>query len=99
MLASPAGQAQEAGRTYRLGLLTILPQPADQASPVYSDAPTTDAFLAALRASGYVEGENLAFERRFAAGSTSPSVGAPERIGSVSMKVIQHAPCAVTVVR
>jgi putative ABC transport system substrate-binding protein len=68
LLANTVAEAQETGRTYRLGLLTIIPQPADQASPIYSDAPTTDAFLAALRASGYVEGKNLTFERRFADG-------------------------------
>jgi putative ABC transport system substrate-binding protein len=68
LLANPVAVAQEAGRTYRLGLLTIIPRPTDQASPIYSDAPTTDAFLAALRASGYVEGKGLTFERRFADG-------------------------------
>jgi putative ABC transport system substrate-binding protein len=88
LLANPVGEALEAGRTYRLGVLSIIPQPADQASPIYSDAPTTDAFLAALRASGYVEGENLTFERRFADGNA-------DRLPALAAKLAQLNPDAI----
>jgi putative tryptophan/tyrosine transport system substrate-binding protein len=88
LLANPVVEAQEAGRTYRLGLLTIISEPADQASPIYSDAPSTDAFLAALRASGYVEGENLTFERRFADGKV-------DRLPALAAELVQLSPDAI----
>jgi putative ABC transport system substrate-binding protein len=88
LLANPVAEAQEAGRTYHLGLLTIIPQPADQASPIYSDPPTTDAFLAALRVSGYVEGENLTFERRFADGKG-------DRLPVLAAELVQLKPDAI----
>jgi putative ABC transport system substrate-binding protein len=85
LVAKPVAEAQEAGRIYRLGVLSIIPQPADQASPIYSDAPTTDAFLAALRASGYVEGKNLTFEPRFADGKV-------DRLPGLAAELVQLSP-------
>jgi putative ABC transport system substrate-binding protein len=82
LLANSVAEAQEAGPTYRVGMLSILPVPADQASPLYDDARITDAFLAELRASGYVEGENLAFERRFADGK-------PDRLSALAAELVQ----------
>jgi putative ABC transport system substrate-binding protein len=85
LMGNPVAEAQDAGRTHRLGLLSIIPEPADQASPIYSEPPTTDAFLAALRVSGYVEGENLTFERRFADGNA-------ERLPALAAELVQLNP-------
>ncbi|MCI0542036.1 MAG: ABC transporter substrate-binding protein [Verrucomicrobiales bacterium] len=65
---SPLVLAQEAGTTYRIGLLSLISEPDDQASPVFGEAEITDAFLDELRKLGYEEGKNFVIERRYAAG-------------------------------
>jgi putative tryptophan/tyrosine transport system substrate-binding protein len=63
-LAAPlaAGAQQQAGRVYRLGLLfPIEPAPSERKSSVI-------LIPAALRELGYVEGQNLIVERRYAKG-------------------------------
>jgi putative ABC transport system substrate-binding protein len=62
LLAAPlAAEAQPAGRVYRVGYLSPL-------SPS-ADATRGEAFLQGLRELGYVEGQNLVIERRFADGT------------------------------
>ena len=57
-----AAEAQQAGRVYRLGLL-------HEASPLPTDGRTsTSGIQAALRELGYIEGQNLVIERRYAEG-------------------------------
>jgi len=57
-----AAEAQRAGRVYRLGLL-------HEASPLPADERTsTFGIPTALRELGYVEGQNLVIERRYAKG-------------------------------
>ena len=53
--------AQPAGKAYRIGYLGMLP-------PTPETLPVWDAFLQGLREGGYVEGENLIIERRYAEG-------------------------------
>jgi putative ABC transport system substrate-binding protein len=62
LLTPLAGEAQQAGKVFRLGLLTPASPPA---SPT-----ATGPFLISglLRELGYIEGENLVIERRFADG-------------------------------
>jgi len=55
----PAG-AQQPGKVYRLGYLSSV----DRAT----DAPRSEAIRGALRELGYVEGQNIAFEYRYAEG-------------------------------
>ena len=63
LLAAPlASEAQQAGRTYRIGYL-FEAAPPDQTSP----SSPLRALEETLRELGYVEGRNLAIERRFAA--------------------------------
>jgi putative ABC transport system substrate-binding protein len=57
-------QAQERGKIYRLGFLAFGPPPSD---PVPSEFPF-EAFRHRLRELGYVEGQNLVIERRYAKG-------------------------------
>jgi putative tryptophan/tyrosine transport system substrate-binding protein len=49
-----AAMAQQAGRTYRLGFLVLVPR----------DAPVNAHFLDELRRRGFVEGQNLTVEFR-----------------------------------
>jgi len=83
LLAAPlAAEAQQAGRIFRLGMLT-------QAAPVPSDQ-RTSAFLtpAALRELGYVEGRNLVIERRYAEGKTDRLPGLARDLVQFRVEVI-----------
>ena len=61
LLAAPlAAEAQQAGKVYRIGYLFEFEMPGPTPSPLR-------AFEETLRELGYVEGRNLAVERRFAA--------------------------------
>ena len=64
LLAAPrAAEAQQAGRVYRIGLLDhSAPDPARQA--------WWNAFRQRMRELGYVEGQNVSFEPRWAQGDT-----------------------------
>ena len=57
LLAPLAADAQQAGKVYRIGFLSLRP-------PLTSPSP----FDQALRELGWMEGQNLAFERRYAEG-------------------------------
>jgi putative ABC transport system substrate-binding protein len=59
VLAPLAAEAQQAGKVYRIGWLASSFQPP-------GESPTLQAFRQALREAGYVEGENLRIEYRFA---------------------------------
>ena len=60
-LSAPlVGEAQQTGKVYRIGWLGTTPPSA--ADPVW------EAFLAGLRERGYVEGRNIALERRYSEG-------------------------------
>jgi putative ABC transport system substrate-binding protein len=65
LLAAPlAAEGQQAGRVYRLGLLYPL-------APAPTEHKTSAVLVpAALRELGYVEGQNLIVERRYAEGRT-----------------------------
>jgi putative ABC transport system substrate-binding protein len=64
LLAAPlAAEAQWAGKVYRIGYL-------GNGSPTQS-APALDAFRQGLRELGWVEGQNVSIEYRWAAGDLS----------------------------
>src|SRR5215510_1151678 len=68
ILAAPlAGEAQQAGRVYRVGLIVTTSPVSEMmgSEPVH---PSVRAFVQGLRALGYVEGQNLILERRSAEG-------------------------------
>jgi ABC-type uncharacterized transport system substrate-binding protein len=83
LLTAPfAGEAQQAGRVYRLGLLfPIAPGPSEQ---------RTSAVLipGALRELGYVEGQNLIVERRYADGQVNRFPGLARELVRLRMDVI-----------
>jgi putative ABC transport system substrate-binding protein len=83
-LAPFVAQAQRAGRVYRLGMLfpSKPPAPADQQR--------TSAFLipAALRDLGYIEGQNLIIERRFAEENLERIPGLARELAQLRVDVI-----------
>ncbi len=68
ILAPPlAAEAQPAGKIYRVALIFTTSPVAEMAGPEPAN-PAARAFVHALRALGYVEGQNLILERRSAEG-------------------------------
>jgi putative tryptophan/tyrosine transport system substrate-binding protein len=81
MVVSPlAAQAQQAGKVYRVGLIYATPPVSDMSGPD-PISPGTKAFVQALRALGYVEGQNLVLERRSAEGKF-------ERFGEIVAELV-----------
>ena len=63
LLAAPlAAEAQPAGKAYRIGYLGSTPLTAPELVPIWT------AFVDTLRERGWVEGQNIVFERRYAQG-------------------------------
>ncbi len=76
LLAAPvATEAQQAGRVYRIGWLTLGPAP-----PAAS--PFGDAFLQELRRLGYVEGQNIRLEAKYGDGKQ-------ERLAGLATELVQ----------
>src|SRR5262249_13557871 len=68
-LATPlaVGEAQQAGKMYRVGLIFITSPVSEMAGPEPVH-PLARALVQSLRALGYAEGQNLILERRSAEG-------------------------------
>ncbi|HXJ77092.1 MAG TPA: ABC transporter substrate-binding protein [Candidatus Methylomirabilis sp.] len=83
LLAAPlAAEAQQAGRIFRLGMLA-------QGAPVPSDQRTSTFLIpAALRELGYLEGQNLVIERRYAEGKTDRLPGLARDLVQLRVDVI-----------
>ena len=64
-------------KTTRIGLMSV------GSDPMAPEAPQWVAFLDGMRAFGYVEGQNLAVERRFAAGK-------PEKLADFAADLVQQ---------
>jgi putative tryptophan/tyrosine transport system substrate-binding protein len=85
VLAAPsAAGAQQPGKLYRIGTISISPQ--DRAGHVIK------AFVEALRELGYLEGQNVVFEHRFAGGSTEPLPNLAAELVRLKVDVILVAP-------
>jgi len=72
LVARLVAEAQPAGKVYRVGWLAIVP-----ATP--GSAPVWDAFIAALREGGFIEGQNLVIEGRYSV-STRTSTSRRSRV-------------------
>jgi len=84
LLTAPLGaEAQRAGRVYRLGMLfpTTPPFPGDQRTTAILIPP-------ALRELGYVEGQNLVIERRYAEGKLERLPGLTRELVQLRVDVI-----------
>ena len=75
VLGMPAHGAAQ--KLTRIGVMSV---GSDPASP---DAPQWVAFLEGMRTLGYIEGQNLAVERRFAGGK-------PEKLADFAASLVQH---------
>jgi putative tryptophan/tyrosine transport system substrate-binding protein len=101
ILGAPLGaDAQPTGRLYRVG--TLVPT-----APSLSDG--TTRFLAALRALGFVEGQNLAVERRYAEGKIERLSGMAQElvlrrvdvivaVGSAAIRAAKDATTTIPIV-
>src|SRR5499433_475970 len=82
ILAAPlAGEAQQAGRVYRVGLI-VTTSPVSEMTGSEPVHPSVRAFVQGLRALGYVEGQNLILERRSAEGRF-------ERFGDIVAELVR----------
>jgi putative tryptophan/tyrosine transport system substrate-binding protein len=79
LAAAPSASTQPAGRVYRLGILSPAKAPDPSILTSVNLAPI------ALRELGYVEGQNLAIERRFAEDR-------PERLPALARELVQRHP-------
>ncbi len=84
LLAAPlvAEAQQVAGKVPRIGLLSVGSDPSRPLSPQWL------AFLDGLRALGYVEGQNIVIERRFAAGQSDRVAGMAHELVQLGVDVI-----------
>ena len=77
-----AAEAQQAGKVYRVGILI-------PGAPARSDQATISALVpAALRELGYVEGQNLLVERRYAGGKSDRLPGLAQELVQLRMDLI-----------
>jgi putative ABC transport system substrate-binding protein len=89
-LAGPLrAKAQQAGKVYRLGILSAA------AAPDPSVATTPNLVPLALRELGYVEGKNLVIERRFAEGKLDRLRGLARELVQLRVDVIMAVSTAI----
>src|ERR1700686_3424811 len=62
--AAVPAEAQQARKVYRIAVLANIPPTTPETVAVW------DAFQSTLQEHGYIEGKNIAFDRRFAEGRT-----------------------------
>jgi putative ABC transport system substrate-binding protein len=70
LLAVPLTGEAQPGKVARIGFLTLLSAPSGPPpAPLFAEVATTLAFQEGLRRLGYLEGQNLVIERRYADGN------------------------------
>ena len=85
LLSAPvAAQAQQAGKVWRIGVLS-------SGSPSATAVARIDAFKQGLRELGYVEGQNIAIESRWGAGKYESLPGLAAELVRLKMDVIVTA--------
>src|SRR5262245_53078513 len=85
LAAPPAADAQTAGKLYRLGYLSTGSSTASYMSPL-------DAFRKQLRDLGWIEGQNLVIEYRFAKGQADRLPGLAEELVRLKVDAIAASP-------
>ncbi len=86
LAAPPAGEAQPAGKVYRIGMLSLLGREAAE--------PRRQVFEHALRERGWVKGENLVIEYRYAEGKYDRLPPLAAELARLEPKVIVAIPTA-----
>ncbi len=91
VIAPFAVEAQQTGKVWRIGFLTL------GLRPVPGSSPTFDAFVRGLRDLGYVEGRNVALEIRYAEGRTErfPALAAELVSLKIDVLVVVSTPAAL----
>lgn len=85
LAARPAADAQPAGKVYRIGYLSTGSSTASYVRPL-------EAFREELRARGWVEGQNVVIEYRYAEGQPERLPGLAEELVRVNVDVIAASP-------
>jgi ABC-type uncharacterized transport system substrate-binding protein len=88
LLAAPlAAEAQQAGKVYRVGLISMAVPVAEMAGPNPTQ-PWVRAFLEEMRERSYVEGQNFVLERRSLEGRLERAAGVVAELVSLKVDVI-----------
>jgi putative ABC transport system substrate-binding protein len=80
-----AAHTQQATKIHRIGLLSL-----GRGDKTDASLATLDAFVPALRELGYVEGQNITFERKFADGDVN-------RLSELAQELVEHRLDAIVV--
>jgi putative ABC transport system substrate-binding protein len=97
LLARPlAAEAQPAGKVYRIGFLTLLSASAVHPAPLFAEAATTLSFQEELRRLGYLAGQNLVIERRYADGIADRLSGLAAELVELRVQIIVTETTAAT---
>jgi putative tryptophan/tyrosine transport system substrate-binding protein len=87
VLAAPrAAEGQQAGRIWRIGYLSLVSEKLEQYKPWVA------AFRDGLRELGYVEGENVIIEQRYAAGQVERLPALAAELVRLSVDILVTAP-------
>jgi putative ABC transport system substrate-binding protein len=87
VLTAPAAvSGQDSGRTWRIGYLSLVSEPTEQSRRWVA------AFRDRLREHGYVEGQNVILEQRFAAGQVRRLSGLAAELVQLKVDVLVAAP-------
>src|SRR5262245_838801 len=86
LVAPTAADAQLTGRTWRIGYLSLVSGELEQYQPWMA------AFRRGLRELGYVEGQNLVIEQRYAAGQVGRLPGLAAELVRLNVDVLVTAP-------
>ena len=85
LVAPPAAEAQQAGRVYKVGYLST-------GSGTSSDLRPLDGFRQKLRELGWIEGQNIVIEYRFAEGRSDRLPGLADELVRLKVDVIAASP-------
>ena len=97
LLAAPlAAEAQPAGKVARIGFLTLLSASSGPAASLFAEAATTLSFQDGLRRLGYLEGQNLVVERRYADGNADRLPGLAAELVELRVELIVTETTAAT---
>jgi putative ABC transport system substrate-binding protein len=96
LLAAPLTGEAQPGKVARIGLLTLLSAPSGPSAPLFGDAAATLSFQEGLRRLGYLAGQNLVIERRYADGNADRLPGLAAELVELRVELIVTETTAAT---